>query len=99
MEEVSGLEMAFRVAVAAFVIVTPTLMFLGLVRLLNAMRDEDLIYRLLTEDELRQVRRSHSLAGFVEEVTGTPAGVVRCGACGTTNAAGMETCYDCGRRL
>lgn len=88
----------FRLAVAVFVIVTPTLMFLGLVRLLERMRDEDLIYRLMTEDELRQVERSHSLAGFVEEVTSRP-GAVRCPDCGTINAAGMERCFDCGGRL
>lgn len=99
MEEVSGLEMAFRVAVAAFVIVTPTLMFLGLVRLLETMRDEDLIYRLLTEEELRRVERSHSLSGFVEEVTGTGSNVLRCPSCGTINAAGMDSCHECGRRL
>lgn len=88
----------FRLAVAVFVIVTPTLMFLGLVRLLERMRDDDLIYRLMTEDELRSVERSHSLAGFVEEVTGRP-GAVRCPDCGTINAAGMQTCLDCGARL
>ncbi|MCL7416572.1 MAG: hypothetical protein M8354_01875 [Halalkalicoccus sp.] len=88
-----------RLAVAVFVIVTPTLMFLGLVRLLNRMRDEDLIYRLMTEEELRRVERSHSLAGFVEEVTATAPGRVRCPDCGGINAAGMESCVECGARF
>lgn len=95
----AGLDLAFRLAVAVFVIVTPTLMFLGLVRLLERMRDEDLIYRLMTEEELRDVERSHSLAGFVEEVTGTTPGAVRCPDCGTINAAGMDSCFDCGERI
>lgn len=99
MEEASGMGMAFRLAVAIFVIVMPTLLFLGLVRLLEAMGDEELIYRLLTEEELRQVERSHSLASFVEEVTGTESNVLRCPACGTINAAGMDTCHECGRTL
>lgn len=99
MEEASGMGMAFRLAVAIFVIVMPTLLFLGLVRLLEAMGDEELIYRLLTEEELRQVERSHSLASFVEEVTGTESNVLRCPACGTINAAGMDTCHECDRTL
>lgn len=89
----------FRLAVAVFVIVMPTAMFLGLVRLLERIRDDDLIYRLMTEEELRRVERSHSLSGFVEEVTGTPAGAVRCPNCGTINAAGMRSCFDCDARL
>lgn len=99
MEEASGMGMAFRLAVAVFVIVTPTLLFLGLVRLLEAMGDEELIYRLLTEEELRQVERSHSLASFVEEVTGTESNVLRCPSCGTINVAGMDSCHECGRDL
>ncbi|MDL5362256.1 hypothetical protein [Halalkalicoccus sp. NIPERK01] len=97
--QIAGLDLAFRLAVAVFVIVTPTLMFLGLVRLLERMRDEDLIYRLMTEEELRNVERSHSLAGFVEEVTGTTPGTIRCSDCGTINAAGMDSCFDCGERI
>lgn len=89
----------FRLAVAVFVIVMPTAMFLGLVRLLERIRDDDLIYRLMTEEELRRVERSHSLSGFVKEVTGTPAGAVRCPNCGTINAAGMRSCFDCDARL
>ncbi|WP_122088085.1 hypothetical protein [Halalkalicoccus subterraneus] len=96
---IAGLELAVRLAVAAFVVVTPTLMFLGLVRLLNRLRDEDLIYRLMTEEELREVERSHSLAGFVEEVTGTAPGTTRCPDCGGLNAAGMDSCVECGQRL
>ncbi|ADJ14165.1 hypothetical protein [Halalkalicoccus jeotgali] len=88
-----------RLAVAVFVIVMPTLMFLGLVRLLNRMRDEDLIYRLMTDEELRSVERSHSLAGFVEEVTGTTPGAIRCPDCGGLNAAGMDSCVECGARI
>lgn len=99
MNAMAGLELAFRLAVAAFVIVTPTLMFLGLVRLLERVRDDDLIHRLMTEEELRNVERSHSLAGFVEEVTGTTPGTRRCPDCGAINAAGMETCVECGARF
>ena len=99
MEGVGGVAMAFRLAVAAFVIVTPTLMFLGLVRLLEAIRDDELIYRLLTEEELRRVERSHSLSSFVEEVTGSTSKTVRCPSCGTINVAGMETCHECGAGL
>lgn len=95
----AGLELAFRLAVAAFVIVTPTLMFLGLVRLLHRLRDDDLIYRLMTDEELRSVERSHSLAGFVEEVIGTTPGATRCPDCGGLNAAGTKSCVECGARM
>lgn len=90
-----------RLAVALFVVIAPTLLFLGLVRLLERMRDDDLIYRLLTEEELRRVERSHSLASFVEEVTGAgaPTGTARCPSCGTINAAGMQTCHECGSEV
>jgi hypothetical protein len=96
--QIPGPELLFRLAVAVFVIVTPTLMFLGLVRLLERMRDEDLLYRLMSEDELRKIERSHSLAGFVEEVTASPGGT-RCPECGTINAVDMRTCFECGARL
>jgi hypothetical protein len=88
----------FRLAVAMSVVIMPTLMFLGLVRLLERMRDDDLLYRLMSEDELRTIERSHSLAGFVEEVTARPGGT-RCPECGTINAADMRTCFGCGARL
>lgn len=96
--QVAGLELAVRLAVAAVVIVTPTLLFLGLVRLLEGLRDDDLLYRLLTEEQLREVEQAHSLASFVDEVTGTAPGAVRCPDCGTINAAGTA-CHDCGADL
>ncbi|WP_336362141.1 hypothetical protein [Halalkalicoccus salilacus] len=99
MEEMNGFTVAFRLGVAVFVIVTPTLMFLGLVRLLKIMGDEELIYRLLTEEELRQVERSHSLSSFVERATGSASKTIRCRACGTINVTGMETCHECGSSL
>lgn len=99
MEEMNDLTVVFRLAVAVFVIVTPTLMFLGLVRLLRAMGDEELIYRLLTEEELRRIERSHTLSSFVERATGSASKTVRCPVCGTINVTGMETCHECGSKL
>jgi hypothetical protein len=98
MGEVAGLEIAFRLAVAVFVIVTPTLMFLGLVRLLESIRDDDLVYRLLTEEDLRQIERSHTLASFVGEVTGEASNTMRCRSCGTITLAGLEACHECGSK-
>ncbi len=96
---VAGPELAFRLAVTALVVVTPTLLFLGLIRLLERVRDEDLLYRLLTAEQLRDIEQSHSLASFVDEATGTAPGTIRCPNCGAINDAGVRSCHDCGTDL
>lgn len=92
------LGLLFRLAVAAFVVVTPTLMFLGLVRLLERARDDDLIYRLMTDDDLHQLGSKGALTEFVGDATGR-TGRVRCPVCGVPNPRGMYSCVECGARL
>ena len=101
MDDPGTLETAGRLAVAGFVMVAPTLLFLGLVRALEALRDDAFIERWLTEGE-----HEHELEDDVLTVLADGLGVetdgasgVRCAACGTTNMPDAEYCHNCLGRL
>ncbi|SEV87575.1 DUF7577 domain-containing protein [Natrinema salifodinae] len=94
-----------RLAVAAFVMIAPTLCFLGLVRGLERLRDDDLIdewARTRGDDRADDVAaRDDVLAVLANElgVEAEGASVVRCSACGTLNRSGMRYCHGCQHRL
>ncbi len=90
------LGLLFRLAVV--LIVTPTLMFLGLVRLLESLRDDDLLNRLMTDEERHQLGTNGALTEFVGDATGR-TGPVQCSDCGAPNPRGMYSCVECGARL
>ena len=97
-------ELAWRLLVAVFVIVAPTLLFLGLVRLLERMRDDAFIEQVLSEEERREIEESQTLTTLVDELT-VDAGVggsidtVECPSCGATNLAQATFCAECLSRL
>ena len=87
-------ELGFRLAVAVLVIISPTLLFLGLWRLLMRMRDGELVRRVVRDD---RVAEEWSAGRFVRPpAAGTvmPSGAAdRCRRCGAAAGDGS----DCGR--
>lgn len=95
------MELAFRLLVAVFVILAPSVLFVGLWRGLHALRDEHLIERM--EEHARESNtRQHAtpasiLSGGV--VSSTRPSVVACGTCGTANPDGVTFCHECLSRV
>lgn len=92
-----------RLAVALFVMVAPTLCFLGLLRGLERLRDDDLITEWARS---RGVERDVTAQDDVLAVLAGEAGIdadgsstVPCPACGTPNRPGMTFCRGCQNRL
>ena len=95
---VGQVELAFRLAAAAFVIVAPTLLFLGLWRGLEAMRDDELIERARREGHLDSSPPTSPVPdGLVPDLAGSDT--VVCEACGTGNVAEATYCQSCLEKL
>ncbi|MFC4437834.1 MULTISPECIES: DUF7577 domain-containing protein [Natrialbaceae] len=103
MDDPSTYGIVGRLAVAAFVIIAPTILFLGLVRGLERLRDDDLINEwarsrgngneITTNDDVLAV-----LGGGLDfERAGTAN--VHCPACGVANRTSMRYCRECLTRL
>lgn len=95
--------LGWRLALAAMVMVAPSLLFLGLVRGLEKLRDDALVDRWLTE-------QGHEIEDDVLTVVGRgldpdagpgprESSSVRCPACGASNAADARICHGCLGRL
>lgn len=103
MDEPSTYVIVGRLAVAAFVMIAPTLLFLGLVRGLERIRDDDLItewarsrgdgheYETPTNDDVLAVLAAGPDFGRTERSSSN----VRCPACGVTNRTDMMYCREC----
>lgn len=96
MEPSTTSELLFRVLVGLFVIVTPTLMFLGLYRGLLRMRDDELVAKLLVqaerEDDADIDRYLADFEGSEESTLATTS----CESCGTVVRKRLNFCYQCG---
>ncbi|EJN59203.1 zinc ribbon domain-containing protein [Halogranum rubrum] len=96
------MELAFRLLVAVFVVVAPSLLFVGLWRGLHALRDDHLVARMEDHARTDDQRRSPALP-FVpptgKRETTTRVSVVACGTCGTPNPDGVTFCHECLTRL
>ena len=92
-----------RLAVAAAVLIAPTLCFLGLVRGLERLRDDDLINEWArTHGHGRDMTDHDNVFAALSNEVDVDAGnasTVRCPACGTTNRAGVTYCHGCQSRL
>lgn len=94
-----------RLAVAGFVMIAPTLCFLGLVRGLERLRDDDLINewaRRRGENVEGEFTEQDDVLAVLANEIGVDAGessTVRCPACGTPNRAGVTFCHECQGRL
>lgn len=94
------MEVVFRLLVALFVITAPTVLFLGLVRGLEKLRDDALLLRLAESDEAprdvsaaaaraldREPIRTDGLSHTDDEVA--------CSTCGQSNMLGARYCRAC----
>lgn len=96
MAEVTDLELAFRVTVAAVGILGPTILYFALWRFLMWLRDDELIERLADRGVLEDPQPA-----AVDVLASTSEGVggKRCPNCGTTNIPGEPVCRGCYRDL
>lgn len=88
------LELAARVLAGLFVIVTPTLLFLGLWRGLQSMQDDALVRRV------RERAEASDETGLSLSPSPSPSSsVVTCPTCGAGNRDGTAYCRQCLSRL
>ncbi|MCL9814492.1 DUF7577 domain-containing protein [Natranaeroarchaeum aerophilus] len=105
--EPSTLTILWRLAVTAFVIVAPTLLFLGLLRGLELLRDDELINKIADAEHLR-VDDTDDLLRILSTDTvidsdADPAldrladatTTTRCQHCGAPNQSTATYCHDC----
>ena len=99
MDDLGTVEIVSRLAVAAFVMIAPTLLFLGLVRGLEKLRDDAFIDRWLQE-------QGHEIEDDVLTVVAGGIGIEsgdsssrRCPACGAANDPTARYCRNCLSRL
>jgi len=104
--EPSTLTILWRLAVTAVVIVGPTLLFLGLLRGLEILRDDELINRIADAEHLRVDDTDDLLRILAEDTVidsdADPtldrlanASTTRCQHCGTPNKSTATYCRDC----
>jgi len=106
MGEPSTLVVLWRLAVTAFVIVTPTLMFIGLLRGLEILRDDVLINKYVDADDL-DVEDTDELLEVLAEDTAIDSDAepsmtglrdderTRCQHCGAPNERAATYCSEC----
>jgi len=87
---VGQLELAARVLAGLFVIVTPTLLFLGLWHGLQSMRDDALVQRVQ-----QRVETSDEAALSLSPTPSPDSPVQTCPNCGTTNRDDVGYCRQC----
>lgn len=92
-----------RLAVAIFVILAPTIMFLGLIRGLERLRDDDLVTRWLARtgaeydpDEMDAVL---TVLADGLDVDGADRSTIRCPDCGAANPVDVTFCGQCLAKL
>jgi hypothetical protein len=100
---IGQLELAFRVVVTLFAIAAPTLLFLGLWRGLDAMRDDELIERARQRAEATDQSPGGSEwptdplphTGQSPLKAANSTRVVTCETCGTPNMQDATYCQEC----
>jgi len=83
-------ELAARVFAGLFVIVTPTLLFLGLWHGLQSMQDDALVRRVT-----RRAEASDEAALSLSPSPSPDSPVVTCPNCGAGNRGGVAYCRQC----
>ncbi|PSQ09540.1 hypothetical protein BRC95_00880 [Halobacteriales archaeon QS_5_68_33] len=89
MAQVGTFELAVRLGVATVAVVGPTLLFLGLWRLLLWLRDDELVKALAERGVVEAPAPSP-----VDVLAGASGGS-ECGTCGTVNVRGADVCREC----
>jgi hypothetical protein len=105
------MDLALRLLIACFVITAPTLLFLGLMRALEKIRDEALLLALAERDDAPEdvssaaaealdrgpIRADGRGSGGADGAT-DPVPVAdrfACSTCGASNMVGAKYCQDC----
>jgi len=111
MADLGVLEIAWRVGVAVFVIVMPTVMFFQLMRFLEWLRDDELIARMAQHHDFETESGGDHLSALTTDSPRRQGGSSRasssqsddelrqCGACGTHNVSEAIYCRGCLTRL
>lgn len=95
MAEVSTQLLIFRLVVAAVAILGPTVLFFGLLRFLEFLKDDKLVDSLARQGVVEQPRPAP--VDFLGELPGAPEN--RCGQCGAQNLPKASHCRNCSQRL
>ncbi|WP_372909543.1 zinc ribbon domain-containing protein [Salinigranum sp.] len=95
------LGIAFRLLVAVFCIVAPSLLFIGFVRVLDRMRDDDLVNRVMERvDEQPSGAPGPAAVLTGGAVSGTSqSDLVACSSCGLPNPGFAGYCGNCLTKL
>jgi hypothetical protein len=91
---IGQVELAFRVAAGLFVIVAPTLLFLGLWRGLEVLQDDELV-ECARAGEFDSTSSSNTPHGFATTVLPDSNDAVTCEGCGTPNLTDATYCQEC----
>jgi hypothetical protein len=93
------MELVFRLLVALFVITAPTVLYLGLLRGLERLRDDALLLRLAESDDApRDVSTAAARALDRPQIRGGESrrdDAVACSSCGESNMVGARYCRGC----
>lgn len=99
------MNLAFRLLVALFVITTPTLLFLGLWRGLQKLRDDALLLRIAESDDAPDDVSSAATEaldkgpiradGSGSDGSPPTPDSVACSSCGESNMVGAKYCQGC----
>ena len=97
MDHLGTWALAWRLAVTVVSIVVPTLAFVGLIHVLERLRDDDLVNRLLHDEEVGIEDTDDVLAVLAEglDIDADADAIVRCPDCGAHNRAAAARCERC----
>jgi environmental stress-induced protein Ves len=95
MAEIPTQLLVYRVLVATVAILGPTVLFFGLLRFLEFLKDDRLVDALASQGVVEQPRPAP--VDFLGELPG--ASENRCEHCGAQNIPTATHCRDCSRRL
>lgn len=84
------LELAARMIAVLIIIITPSLLFLGLWRGLMAMRDDELVQRVQERAEA-----SDEMGMALSAIPQPDSSTIACPNCGTGNRSGVARCKQC----
>jgi hypothetical protein len=91
------MEVLFRLAVAGFVVLAPSALFLGLWHGLHRLRDDTLVEQLLEETDEEETQNRFVLTPTAQRSRSRSS--VACRSCGTPNPPGVRFCHDCLSKL
>ena len=97
MDDPSSYGIVGRLALAAFVTVAPTILFLGLVRGLERLQNDALVFELRRQGTLEPSPNDDVLAVLANglEFNRADGSGPRCPTCGEPNGADEQCCGEC----